>query len=161
MERPQLNHCELGGGLGYLYLCHSKQGPQRSGISILCFKKNLFYIHLGQAVSCGHSSTFIVMCGAFPLKQSLSFSCSTWDLVPCPGMEPGPPALGAWSLSHWTTRKPSVCILTSSQVTTPKVLGVYSQRPSLHRDSRDRAFLLQQYKAWAPDLARYLKTDLK
>lgn len=25
----------LGGGLGYLHLCHSKQGPQRSGISIL------------------------------------------------------------------------------------------------------------------------------
>ena len=28
-----------------------------------------------------------------------------WDLVPQPGMEPGPPALGAWSLSHWTTRE--------------------------------------------------------
>ena len=28
-----------------------------------------------------------------------------WDLVPQPGMEPGPPDLGAWSLSHWTTRE--------------------------------------------------------
>ena len=28
-----------------------------------------------------------------------------WDLVPWPGIEPGPPALGGWSLSHWTTRK--------------------------------------------------------
>ena len=27
-----------------------------------------------------------------------------WDLVPRPGIKPGPPALGAWSLSHWTTR---------------------------------------------------------
>ena len=26
-------------------------------------------------------------------------------LVPQPGMEPNPPALGAWSLNHWTTRK--------------------------------------------------------
>ena len=26
-----------------------------------------------------------------------------WDLLPCPGIERGPPALGAWSLSHWTT----------------------------------------------------------
>ena len=28
-----------------------------------------------------------------------------WDLVPRPGIKPGPPALGAWSLSHWTTRE--------------------------------------------------------
>ena len=25
-------------------------------------------------------------------------------LVPRPGIEPGPPALGMWSLTHWTTR---------------------------------------------------------
>ena len=31
-------------------------------------------------------------------------SCSMWDPVPWPGTEPGSPALGAWSLSHWTTR---------------------------------------------------------
>ena len=28
-----------------------------------------------------------------------------WDLVPWPGIEPRPPALGAWSLTHWTTRE--------------------------------------------------------
>ena len=40
------------------------------------------------------------------------FSCdmqtlisSMWDLVPWPGIEPGPAALGAWSVSHWTTRE--------------------------------------------------------
>ena len=27
------------------------------------------------------------------------------DLVPRPGIEPRPPALGAWSLTHWTTRE--------------------------------------------------------
>ena len=27
------------------------------------------------------------------------------DLVPWPGIEPRPPALEVWSLSHWTTRK--------------------------------------------------------
>ena len=32
-------------------------------------------------------------------------SCSMWDLVPWPGIEPGSPALGAWSISHWTTRE--------------------------------------------------------
>ena len=31
--------------------------------------------------------------------------CSMWDLVPQPGIKPGPPALGAESLSHWTTRE--------------------------------------------------------
>ena len=33
------------------------------------------------------------------------FSCSMWDLVPWPGIEPRSPMLGAWSLSHWTTGK--------------------------------------------------------
>ena len=33
-----------------------------------------------------------------------TLSCGMWDLVPRPGIKPGPPALGAWSLSHWTTR---------------------------------------------------------
>ena len=33
------------------------------------------------------------------------FSCGTWELVPWPGIEPGPPALGAWSQGHWTTGK--------------------------------------------------------
>ena len=28
-----------------------------------------------------------------------------WDLVPQPGIEPGPLALGGQSLSHWTTRE--------------------------------------------------------
>ena len=32
-----------------------------------------------------------------------TFSCGIWDPVPQPGIEPGPPALEAWSLSHWTT----------------------------------------------------------
>ena len=28
-----------------------------------------------------------------------------WDLVPITKIEPRPPALGAWSLNHWTTRE--------------------------------------------------------
>ena len=35
----------------------------------------------------------------------LGLSCGMWDLVPWPDMEPGPPALEAWSLSHWTPEK--------------------------------------------------------
>ena len=33
------------------------------------------------------------------------FSFSMWDPVPRAGIESRPPALGAWSLSHWTTRE--------------------------------------------------------
>ena len=29
-------------------------------------------------------------------------SCDIWHLVPGPGIEPGPPALGVLSVSHWT-----------------------------------------------------------
>ena len=39
----------------------------------------------------------------------ICFSCSMWDLVPWPGMEPRVPALGAQSLSHWTTREVLSC----------------------------------------------------
>ena len=35
----------------------------------------------------------------------LSLHCGMWDLVPWPGIEPRPPALGAPSLIHWTTRE--------------------------------------------------------
>ena len=33
------------------------------------------------------------------------FSCCMWHLVPWPGIEPRPPALGAQNLRHWTTRE--------------------------------------------------------
>ena len=32
-------------------------------------------------------------------------SCSMWDLVPWPGIEPGPPALGAERVNHRTSRE--------------------------------------------------------
>ena len=32
-------------------------------------------------------------------------SCGMWDLLPWRGIEPGPPGLGVWILSHWTTRE--------------------------------------------------------
>ena len=34
-----------------------------------------------------------------------TLGCGMWILVPRPGMEPRPSALGAWSLSHWITRE--------------------------------------------------------
>ena len=33
------------------------------------------------------------------------FSCSMWNLIPWPGIKPRTTALGAWNLSHWTTKE--------------------------------------------------------
>ena len=49
-----------------------------------CSMQDLFYLQ--------HAGSFRI------------FNCSMWDLVPWPGIEPGPLILGAWNLSHWTTR---------------------------------------------------------
>ena len=38
------------------------------------------------------------------ILAAVGLSCSMQDLVPPPGIEPGTPALGMQSLSHWTTR---------------------------------------------------------
>ena len=52
------------------------------------------------------SLIFAIACGVF--------SCSMWDLVPGSGIEPWPPALGAQSPSHWTTRKSPVILNSGS-----------------------------------------------
>ena len=44
----------------------------------------------------------------------LGLTCSMWDLVPWPGIKPGPPASGAPSLSHWTTKEILPLILYST-----------------------------------------------
>ena len=70
----------------------------------LLFK--LFHMFIWQ-----HQVTVAVL-GTSNLHSSMrTLSCSIWDLVPWPGIEPGPPALGTWSLSHWTTGKSSDTLL--------------------------------------------------
>ena len=51
------------------------------------------------------------------------FSCGMWDLVPPPGIEPRPSALGEQTLSYWTTREvPTVAdlLLPSHLLSLPK-----------------------------------------
>ena len=48
-----------------------------------------------------HLGSFVVAC--------FTLGCGMWDLVPWLGMEPGSPALGVWSLSHWTTGEVPPC----------------------------------------------------
>ena len=43
----------------------------------------------------------------YHLSRQGRHSCHMWDLIPWPGIKPRPPALGAWSLSHWTTTEVS------------------------------------------------------
>ena len=60
-----------------------------------------------------HWTSKEVLRGVFQFRHSGSpilgacriFSCGMWDLVSRPGIEPRHPALGAQSLSHWTTRE--------------------------------------------------------
>ena len=47
---------------------------------------------------------FIAGRGIFSYNMQ-TLSCGLWHLVPRPGIEPRPPALGAWSLTHWTPRE--------------------------------------------------------
>ena len=44
--------------------------------------------------------------------------CGMWDLVSRLGMEPWPPALGAWSLSQWTSGK-SLCAIRANSKAHP------------------------------------------
>ena len=56
------------------------------------------------------TALFLVFCSlAVPnLNGGMqTLSCSTWDWVPWPGMEPGPAAFGVQSLSPWTIREVS------------------------------------------------------
>ena len=65
-------------------------------LALFAFSFLKFYLVV-PGLSCGTQEIF--SCS----MQTLS--CGMWDLVPWPGIKPRPPALGAWSLSHWTTRE--------------------------------------------------------
>ena len=65
-------------------------------VSFFFLKKKLFTYLTATGLHCG--------CRFFSCGMQL-LGCSMWNLVPWPGIELRPPALRAWSLSHWTTRK--------------------------------------------------------
>ena len=55
-------------------------------------------------VSFLHFYLFIWLCWVLVVTLGI-FSCSTWDLVPWPGIKPRSPASEAQSPSHWITRE--------------------------------------------------------
>ena len=56
------------------------------------------FIDAAPGLGCRTRNSLVAACG-------LLVAACTCDLVPWPGIEPGPPALGAQSLTHWTTRE--------------------------------------------------------
>ena len=60
------------------------------------------------------------------------FSCSIWDLVPRPGIEPQLPALGVKSFGHWTIREVPQLLLTPCQSDRSRMGHLVRQKVSLH-----------------------------
>ena len=71
-----------------------------------------------------------------------ALSCGMQDLVPWPGIEPGPPALGAWSLNCWTPRESSSPISQGKE--TARLWTTYGE----HHMTRNLGQLLE-FKAMA------------
>ena len=64
----------------------------------ICFFNIYFYLFISL------TGVLVAAHGIFSFLCSMrTLSCSMWDLIPQPGIKPRPPALAAWSLSHWTT----------------------------------------------------------
>ena len=68
------------------------------------------------------------------------FSCDMWDLSLLPGIEPWPPALGAWSLSHWTTREVLGIFVKIKHIFKKNNVLVGNQKISVLKDSRIQCF---------------------
>ena len=106
------------------------------------FKKYLFIYLAASGLSCG-----IFSCGMRTL------SCSMWDLVPWPGIEGGPPALGAWRFNHWTTREVPVllnfCLFsTVSGIQYPKRFGCWAVGPKNIGKNVVSTFERPGFKSW-------------
>ena len=69
---------------------------------LLCSLSLLIFVYL---------FLFIWLCHILAIAHEILDLCcimqdlGMWDLVPWPGIKPRPPALWAWSLSHWTPGK--------------------------------------------------------
>ena len=57
-------------------------------------------------------------------QHAVSFICGMQALVPWPGIKPGPPDSGAWSLSHWTTSPAYRFFIWSIWPTLCKILNI-------------------------------------
>jgi len=66
--------------------------------------EELYFPYFTQSAHiCSTSMDFLI--SIFIYLTGLGLSCGIQDLVPRPGVKSRSPALGVWSLSHWTTRE--------------------------------------------------------
>ena len=111
----------------------------------MCAHRRVCVLHYLLYLSHFHMCVHIIYCQVmtFIYLAVLSLSCSMWDLVPWPGIEPGAPALRVWSLSHWTTRE--VWAMTSCLVKVEEYQeGVRSRTWGLLQDPTRRCFCSHQ-----------------
>ena len=112
-----------------LFLTSCTEFPSRVGnslsLSFLCFRNLLvilnlilyLFIWLCQVLILAHGIVYLPW-GMWELYlQPVNLSYSMWDLVPLSGIEPRPPALTAWSLSHRTAREVPLCWLVKKKFT--------------------------------------------
>ena len=78
-----------------IMLCYLARLPPEA---TLAFCKGSIYLYIWLC------QVLVVACGIFS-GDLQTFSCGMWDLLPWSGIEPRPPPLDAWSLSHWIIRK--------------------------------------------------------
>ena len=71
--------------------------------SVVFYSYLFIWLHWLVVAACG-----IFCCSMWTLR------CRPWDLVPQSGIKLRPPALGTWSLSHWTTSEVPVFAFQSS-----------------------------------------------
>ena len=69
------------------------------------FKKLLFLKIFIYLFGCIRSLFIWLQAGSIVVACELLVAACMWDLVPGPGIEPGPPAWGVRSLNHCTTRE--------------------------------------------------------
>ena len=84
---------------------------QLSGVVKNATVKVLVYVLCGRnvfGVFCFLLNKLWLSC-VFVARTQASLAGAFGLLVPRPGMEPRSPALGAWSLIHWTPREVPVC----------------------------------------------------
>ena len=94
---------EKGSSVNYSWPTHYKRYLWITPRLPLLLKFFFKFIYLAApGLSCG--MIFVEASGIFSCAME-TLSYNTWNLVPWPGIEPGPAALRELNLGHWTTRE--------------------------------------------------------